>query len=470
MRTAIAPGRWPVLGHTFALWRRPLEFLSSLPAHGDLVEIRLGPQRAFVVCCPDLAHQVLRNGRTFDKGGPFYKQLTTVMGDSVGTCPHEPHQRQRRLLQPAFSPDRLAVYTTEMGRQVSAALENWHDGQVLDVVAAMDEITARVSARTLFTVDLSPGQSADLLSSFTAVLEGMFLRMVMPTALTRLPLAVNRRFDQALSKVDALTHQIIEAYRRDGVDHGDLLSMLLAARDDNGDAMTDTELRDQFVTFWLAGTETAASLLGWSLYLLGQHPEAARRVHAEVDTALGGRVAGYADTDRLDFTVRVLKEALRLYPPGWIFTRVLTTEATLAGRTLPAGTVLLYSPYLIHRRADLYPGPDRFDPDRWLPAHTSALPRGAFIPFGGGARKCIGDIFGMLEATITLATITSRWRLDPIPGATTRPHPRASLRPRPLRMRLHHRHPARIRHRADGSGADGFGSDPSRSVVRRSST
>ncbi len=438
----MAPGHWPVLGHTFALWRRPLEFLASLPAHGDLVEIRLGPQRAFVVCCPDLAHQVLRNGRTFDKGGPVYHQLATVMGDSVGTCPHGPHQRQRRLLQPAFHPDRLAVYATEMSRQVSAALETWHDGQVIDVVAAMDEITARVSARTMFSADLSSGQSTNLLGGFTAVLEGMFLRLVMPAGLTRLPLAANRRFDHALARVDALTYEIIEAYRRDGVDRGDLLSMLLAARDDDGEALTDTELRDQVVTFWLAGTETAASLLAWSLHLLGQHPEVAQRVHTEVDAVLGGRVAGHADVPRLDYTDRVLTEALRLYPPGWIFTRVLTTEATLAGRALPAGTVLLYSPYLIQRRPDLYPDPDRFDPDRWLPDRAAALPRGGYIPFGGGARKCIGDTFGRLETTIALASITGRWQLDPIPGVITRPHPRTSLRPRPLRMRLRHRHPS----------------------------
>ncbi|MGH3697379.1 MAG: cytochrome P450 [Pseudonocardiaceae bacterium] len=441
MRTATAPGHWPVLGHAWALWQRPLEFLASLPAHGDLVEIRLGPQRAFVVCCPDLAHQVLRNGRTFDKGGPVYQQLATVMGDSVGTCPHGPHQRQRRLLQPAFNPDRLAVYTTEMSRQVSAALENWQDGQVIDVVAAMDEITARVSARTLFSADLSSGQSTDLLGGFTAVLDGMFLRLVMPAGLARVPSATNRRFDQALSRVDALTYEIIRAYRRDGIDRGDLLSMLLAARDDDGEALTDTELRDQVVTFWLAGTETAASLLAWSLHLLGQHPEVAQQVHTEVDAVLGGRVAGHADVPRLDYTDRVLTEALRLYPPGWIFTRVLTTEATLAGRILPAGTVLLYSPYLIQRRPDLYPDPDRFDPDRWLPDQAAALPRGAYIPFGGGARKCIGDTFGRLETTIALASITGRWRLDPIPGVITRPHPRTSLRPRPLRMRLRHRHP-----------------------------
>ncbi|MBV9141694.1 MAG: cytochrome P450 [Pseudonocardiales bacterium] len=438
-RAVVASGGWPLVGHTLALLRRPLEFLASLPAQGDLVEIRVGLQRMWVVCCPDLTHRVLRDGRAFDKGGPFFDQMRIILGHGLGTCAHGPHQRQRRLLQPAFSRDRLAVYATEMSRQLDTVLGTWRDGQVIDVLAAMDEITTRVSARTLFTTHLSPQQSADLLHSLTALLEGAFLRMIMPTWLARAPLAVNRRFNRALSTADALTYGIINAYRHDGVDHGDLLSMMLAARDEHGDALTDTELRDQVFTFWLAGTETTASLLAWSLHLLGQHPQAARRVQTEVDGVLGGRVAGHDDVARLDYTTRVLTETLRLYPPGWLFTRVNTTEATLADRTLPAGTVLLYSPYLIHRRGDLYPDPDHFDPDRWLPDHTTTLPRGAVVPFGGGARRCIGDTFAMLEATLVLATITARWQLDPLPGAITRPRPRATLRPRPLHMRLRQR-------------------------------
>ena len=442
MRSAVAPGRWPVLGHTLQLWRRPLEFLASLPGYGDLVEIRLGPQPVFVVCSPDLAHRVLRDGRTFDKGGPLFKQGRRVVGDGLITSAYGPHRRQRRLLQPAFRQDRLVVYTAEMGRQLSVTLETWRDRQVIDVVAAMDEIAARISARTLFTANLSPEQSAELLDSITAVVEGIFLRTVMPPALQRAPLSANRRFDRALSRLDGLTYEIIDGYRRDGVDHGDMLSMLLAARDDDGDALTDTEIRDQIVSFLLAGTETTATLLAWSFHLLGQHPAAAQRVQAEVDHVLDGRVAGYDDVAGLAYTGQVLTETLRLYPPVWILTRVLTTDFTLADRTLPTGTILLYSPYLIHRRPDLYPDSGRFDPDRWLPSdHAGALPRGTFIAFGGGARKCIGDTFAMLEATLVLASITAHWRLDPVPGVSTHPRPRASLRPHPLPMRLRRRHP-----------------------------
>src|SRR5947209_18198775 len=167
-QAAIAPGGWPVLGHTLALLRRPLEFLVSLPAQGDLVEIKIGPQRMWVVCCPELAHHVLRDGRTYDKGGPVFDQLRMLLGgDGLGTCAHGPHQRQRRLLQPAFTRDRVTVYATEMSRQLDAVLATWRDGQVIDVLAAMNEITTRVTARTLFTTALSPQQSTDFLHSLT---------------------------------------------------------------------------------------------------------------------------------------------------------------------------------------------------------------------------------------------------------------------------------------------------------------
>ncbi len=438
-QAGVAPGGWPIVGHTFALLRRPLEFLASLPVQGDLVEIRLGPQRLFVVCCPELTHQVLRDGRTYDKGGPFYGQLRMLAGDGLVTCVYGSHRRQRQLLQPGFTRARLALYATEMSRQLDAALATWRDGQVIDVLSAMNELTTKVTARALFTTPLSPQQSTEFLHTLSALVEGIFLRMIMPAWLRRVPLPVNRRFERALSTTDDLTYEIINAYRRSGVDHGDLLSMMLAARDEHGDALTDTELRDQVVTFWGAGTESTASLLAWSLHLLAEHPDVARRLRAEVDAVLGGRVAGHADVTRLEYTARVLNESLRLYPPAWIITRLLTTETTLAGKTLPAGTILIYSPYLIHRRGDIYPNPSQFDPDRWLPHHTTTLPRGAFIPFGGGNRRCIGDNFAVLEATLALATITSRWHLQPLPGTTTKPQPRTALRPHPLRMQLHHR-------------------------------
>jgi cytochrome P450 len=438
-QAAVASGGWPVVGHTLALLRRPLEFFVSLPAQGDLVEIRIGFRRMQVVCCPDLVQSMLRDGRTFVRGGPFVERMRVVLGDSLVTCAHGAHQRQRRLLLPVFSRDRLAVYATEMSRELDAVLGTWRDGQVIDVLAAMDEITNRISTRTLFAANLSPQQTANLLHNFTSLVEGGFLRAAMPAWFARVPLAVNRRFDQALSTVNTLTYEVINTYRRDGVDHGDLLSMMVTARDENGDALTDTEIRDQILSFWGAGTVSTASLLAWSLHLLARQPEAARRLQTEVDAVLGGRIADHDDVVNLDYTARVLTETLRLYPPVWLLIRVLTAETTLAGKMLPADTILICSPYAIQRRGELYSDPERFDPDRWLSGPTNTLPRGAFIPFGGGTHRCIGDSFGMLEATLALATITARWQLDPLPGVITQSRPRATLRPHPLRMRLRHR-------------------------------
>src|SRR5918999_28116 len=240
-QAAVAPGGWPIVGHTFALLRRPLEFLASLPVQGDLVEIRLGPQRLFVVCCPELTHQVLRDGRTYDKGGPFYGQLRMLAGDGLVTCVYGSHPRQRQLLQPGFTRARLGLYATEMSRQLDAALATWRDGQVIDVLSAMNELTTRVTARALFTTPLSPQQSTEFLHSLSALVEGTFLKTIMPAWLRRGPPPANPPFHPAVSTTDDLTYEIINAYRRSGVDHGDLLSMMLAARDEHGDALTDTE-------------------------------------------------------------------------------------------------------------------------------------------------------------------------------------------------------------------------------------
>lgn len=439
MTVGAAPRRLPVLGHLGALGRRPLEFMRSLPAYGDLVAIGFGPRTAYVVCHPVLTDTVLRDTRVFDKGGPFWDQARLVAGDGLGTCAHQPHRRQRRLVQPAFHPHRMADYAAVMAEETAAALRSWRDGQVLDVVAAMDKITARVTARCLFGAALTVEETADAQRCLTAVLAGMFWRMVTPPGLRWVPTQGNRRFRAAIRHMDQLVYRIIADRRRDGTDRNSMLSTLVASRDEHGDALGDREIRDQILSFIVAGMETSAALVAWALHLLAGHPQVLRRLHAEVDTVLAGRAAVHDDLPRLPFTRQILTETLRLFPPAWMLTRGVTEDTRLAGHVLPVGTVLLYSPYLIHHRADLYPDPDRFDPDRWAPGQATALPRGAFIPFGGGARKCMGDAFGLLEATLTLATITARWRLEPLPGVTTRPQPRATLRPHPLRMRLHQR-------------------------------
>ncbi|MGB6163557.1 MAG: cytochrome P450 [Pseudonocardiaceae bacterium] len=438
-----APGALPLLGHALALGRRPLDFLESLPAHGDLVRVKLGPWPAYVVCHPDLVHQILVEDRTFDKGGPTFDKARKVAGNGLGTCGHREHRRQRRLVQPAFRRDRIPGYARVMTEQIAAVTEPWHDGQIIDVLTVMNALAMAIATRTLFTAEVDESTFIEIQQCVNDVLIGVARRVVMPLELLdKLPTRGNRRFDRARNRLRHHIDQLITNYRRAGIDHGDLLSMLLAARDDGGGGLADSEIHDQVLTFFVAGSESTAAALSWAWHLLGCHPDIQARLHNEVDTVLEGRIAEYSDIPKLKLTGRIINETLRLYPASWMRTRLTTTDTELAGQHLPAGTIVVFSIYVLHHRADLYSDPNRFDPDRWQDDNTPALPRGAFIPFGGGARKCIGDVFAMTEATLALASIATRWQFDPLPRARVRPAARLILAPHSLRMRLRQRGPS----------------------------
>ncbi|ARZ71731.1 cytochrome P450 [Streptomyces albireticuli] len=415
----------PLLGHLVPLLRDPLGFLARLPARGDLVQVRLGPLRALVVCDPDLTCDVLRDDRTFDKGGPVYERLREFAGNGLATCPYGDHRRQRRLLQPAFHPARLPGYARAAAARAAETTGSWQDGQILDVLAVLQELTVRITVDTLFSTTVPPDLLTQALSDLNTLVSGLTVRMATPPPMDRLPTLGNRRYHQARARLPRLLHRLVSERQAAGTDHGDLLSMLLTAQDPvPGPAeqrLTDTEVIDQIVTFFLGATETAASTLAWALHLLGQHPETERRLHAEVDAVLGGRPATHADLPRLELTGRILTETLRLWPSAWGVTRTCTADTHLDRYPVPAGTTIVYSPYLLHHRADLYPDPERFDPDRWAPENPRPPRREAYIPFGGGARKCIGERFVTSEMVLALATIATRWRLRPLPGTRVRP-------------------------------------------------
>lgn len=291
-------------------------------------------------------------------------------------------------------------------------------------------------AATLFSAELPPAELDMIRDDVTAVFAGVYRRLLLPPPLDRLPTPANRSYERARTRLHATCDRLIARRRADGTDRGDLLSALVAARDpqDGGRGMTDAEIRDTLIDFFLAGAETVAAALSWALDLVARHPEVERRLHAEVDEVLKGGPADHAVLPRLELSRRVVAEAVRLYPPAWLLTRRVTAETRLGGQVLPVGTSLAYSPYLIHRRADLYRRPEVFDPDRWG-AEGRLPPRHAVIPFGAGARKCIGDTYATTEATLALATIAARWRLRHLPGRRTRPVLGATMRPSGLRMR-----------------------------------
>ncbi|MDQ1043355.1 cytochrome P450 [Streptomyces sp. V4I2] len=429
-----APGIFPSLGHPIALLRRPLDFLNSLPARGDLVEIRLGPLHAWMACHPDVAHQVLMDTRTFDKGGPLYNRLRPLMGNGLVTCRQDVHRRQRRLLQPDFRPSRVADHADMMRREAEVACREWRAGGKVDVSAATLALTTRVMNHVLFSDSLGGAAAAEVGERLAVIVRGLFVRTAVPVdALFRVPTPANRRYRHAVDRVHAIVDEVVARRRRGGPDgeQNDVLGTLLSAAREGSSGVTEQEVHDQLVTLLLTGAESTALCLASALDLLARHPEAERRLHAEVDAVTADRPR--PGPDELPYTRGVVAETLRHRPPGWLFTRITTQETTLAGQRLPRGTTVLYSPYLLHHDPASFPDPERFLPERWLPGAT-ADPRGAMLPFAAGSRKCLGDTFAVAEVTLALATITGRWRLRHGPGYAERLRPAATLGHRSLVM------------------------------------
>lgn len=425
--------------------RRPLDFLAGLPAQGDLVEIDLGPRRAYLACHPDLVAEVLVRSRVYDKGGPLFDKVRLLIGDGLVSAPWEVHRRLRRLMQPAFHSGRQDGYLQLMAEEIDRVLATWHEGEALDVNEALHALTLRITARTMFATDVAESRIlAEVAACMPIIMRGVYQRTVAPVDWwEKLPLPANRRFDEVRQRMLAVIGETIELQRRDATDHGDLLSILVAARDGDGSGdgagqLTDAEVFDQVMTLLIGGTETTANAIVWVLHVLAHHPQIEARVHAEIADVLersGGRTPGVADLPALGYTARVLHETLRLYPPAWVLTRLTTEDTELGGRHLPRNTIVLYSPYAMGHDGALFEDPEHFDPDRWLPERAQQIPPGAFTVFGGGSRKCIGDTFGLAEATLTIANIAHRFWLRPTPGA--RPHtaiPRASLGTGPYPM------------------------------------
>ena len=434
-----ATGALPVFGHALPLLRSPLKFLRGLPDQGDLVQLRLGPLRVLMICDPELTHSFLVQDRVFDKGGLLIERARQISGNGLFSCPSHEHRRQRRLVQPAFHHTRLPAYAQVMSERISAVMDSWSDGQILDVAKETHKITSRVLLTAMMGSSLSDDEFVAIEDDIDTLVNGMFLRMVLPEAVSRLPLARNRRFQEAGRPTRRILTEVIAKRRASEAETGDdLLSKLLVARDTegDGDGMSETELIDQVVTFYGAGVETTATALTWALNMASRHPEVARALHEEARTAVAGTTATWDDLPGLTYTRDVLTETLRMYPPAWFLTRTTTSDTHLGKHVVPAGVTLAYSPYVIGHLPSLYDEPERFDPGRWSADAPHTPPRNAFVSFGGGARKCIGEEFSMTEATLVLATIMKRWRLHAQPGTGHQPKVSVALRPRALRLKV----------------------------------
>jgi cytochrome P450 len=300
------------------------------------------------------------------------------------------------------------------------------------VAKEMMLLTQTIIVRTMFSTDVGE-RSEELAEAFAAALEFLNVSLVSPFPFMQsLPTPTNRRFARAMRLIDKTVYGMIRNRRSSDVKRQDLLQMLIDARDEEtGEGMSDQQMHDEVLTIFLAGHETTASLLAWTFYLLAQSPNEETQLREEFEKVLGGRAPVFEDLPQMTYTGQVLHEALRLYPPAWMFARQPVEDDEIGGYHIPAGATVMLSPYVTHRLPQFWNAPDEFQPERFATGQDSQRPRYAFFPFGGGPRLCIGNNFALMEAPTLLAMIMQAFRLELVPGYTVRPQPVATLRPRP---------------------------------------
>jgi cytochrome P450 len=408
----------------------PLDFFTNLArTYGDVSSYRMAGEQLFLVNDPRLVRDILvTHNRNFTKSRGL-ERSKRLLGQGLLTSEGAMHLRQRRLMQPAFHRDRISGFGNLMVGYADRMRNSWTDGVTLDVSREMNRLTLSIVGKTLFDVDVDQ-QAAAVGDALTAVMESFWMMMLpFSELLERLPVPKLRRARMARARLDAIIYGMIADRRASGRDHGDLLSMLLTAQDeDEGGGMTDQQVRDEAMTIFLAGHETTANALMWMWYLLSSAPDVEAKLHAEVDRVLQGRLPGLGDLASLQYVERVVTEAMRLYPPAWIIGRRAIDDYQLGDYVAPARSILVMSPYLMQRDPRFYTDPGRFDPDRWTPEFRAALPKFAYFPFGGGPRQCIGESFAWMELVLVVATIAQQWKLRLVPGHPVVPQPLITLR------------------------------------------
>lgn len=439
--TSLAPGPkgLPVVGSALPALRDPLGFLTRAHAeYGDVVRIRFAHLTWHLVSDPGaIKHVLVDNAKGYTKSRN-YDGLKLVLGKGLLTSEGEEWRKQRKLAQPAFHRDRLAGLADRMASATRDMLARWRDEGAsrgsFCVHEEMMRLTFRIVGLTLLSTDVDGdarevGEAIGVAMQFANDYVESFVQLP-----TWLPTPDNLRFRRAMRTLDSVVYRIIADRRRDGGDHGDLLDMLMGAREEGTDrAMSDVQLRDELLTLVLAGHETTANLLSFTFMMLSKHPDVARRLHEEAVRVLGegeGRVATLADVPALAYTKQVLEETLRLYPPAWSFERQAIAEDVVGGYAVARGDIIGVSPYIVHRHPRYWENPEGFDPERFSPERATGRPRYAFIPFGAGPRTCIGNHFAMMEAQIILAMIAREHRLDLVSSRPVELDPVITLRPK----------------------------------------
>ncbi|MFZ0478482.1 MAG: cytochrome P450 [Terriglobales bacterium] len=426
------PGPKPhfLIGNVPLASRNPLAVFSDwVKDYGDIFYYRAGWIHVYFLNHPDLIESVLvRNYQNFVKDRVI-QNSRWFFGDGLLTSEGEYWKRQRRLSQPAFHRERITSYAGVMTSYTEQMLSRWQDGAVVDIHQEMMRLTLRIVVRALFSVEVE--ETEEISGALNVMMRNSVgARMILPPFFRRLPLPGMFAFRRAVDKLNNSVYKIIRLRRTNGDDTGDLLSMLMAARDEDGSQMNEKQLRDEVMTFLLAGHETTALALSWAWYLLSHNLQAQQELQEEVDRVLGGRVPNISDLPSLTVTESVIKESMRLYPPAWGLARQVIKDLELGGYRIPVGANVVMSQWVMHRDSRFFSNPEKFDPGRWSTEPCQKLPKFAYFPFGGGPRQCIGASFAMMEAVLLLATIARRFQANPVAGDAVVPVPSFTLRPR----------------------------------------
>ena len=423
---------------------------------GPVSHYKLGGSNIVFINDPDLIREVL-----VTQASSFIKERTQnrmkiLLGEGLITSEGEFHMRQRRIAAPAFHRQRIQAYAEMMVERGAAMRATWKPGQTFDMSAAMMELTLEIVARTLFATDVTAA-IREINDEVNVIMRLYNYLVALPKAESYLhwPIPGLMRFRKARARLDAQVYRMIAERRASNEDRGDLLSMLMAARDEgDGTAdkgrkpasaptgMSDRQLRDEVITIFLAGYETVANALTWTWYLLSENPAPAERMQHEIDDVLQGRLPTLEDIPQLRYTEMVFAESMRLYPPAWAMGRQSTQIVELGPYRLPVGTYFFFSQYILQRSEEFYPDPLRFDPERFTPEKKAARPRFAYFPFGGGSRQCIGEAFAWMEGVLILSTLAQRWSFHMVPGQAVDVQPKITLRPKyPMMMVAKERSP-----------------------------
>ncbi|MCA9900030.1 MAG: cytochrome P450 [Ardenticatenaceae bacterium] len=400
----------------------PTFLLENVKKYGDLVYFRLAHLQTYLVAHPDLIREVLVTQSDKFEKAPLDKQiLGKFLGNGLLTSDGAFHRRQRRLAQPAFHSKRIHNYAEVMVDYANQIIGGWQDEAVVDITEEMMHLTMLIVSKTLFDADAitGTGDTAEIIGNamndFQAISNRDYQRgFSLPNWV---PTADNRLRNRAVTQFNAVMNQIIAERRKTAVnnqvaDKGDLLSMLMLSVDEDGEFMDDKQLRNEVATLFAAGHETTSNALSWTWFLLAQHPEAEAKLHEELDTVLAGRQPTLADLPNLPYSLQIIKEAIRMYPPAWILNgRRALEDVQLGGYTVPKGSTVFVSPYVMHHLPQYFDEPEAFKPERFTAEFEKSLPKFAYMPFGGGARVCIGNAFAMMEAQLILATIAQKYRL-----------------------------------------------------------